>query len=171
MRARSLGVVGACLASLLVVACGGGDDSSNGGTGGSAAGGGGSGTGGSTGGSTGTGGGGTGGSGNTEAGTGGSDVREGGSGADAQSCETACDCEPGDACFDGHCTHQYHGEMYCCPTQCDTHLGKLCQSPNGNYDVCGGTDAPRPMCSFFDCVGNASCPPTCTTCASDACGE
>jgi hypothetical protein len=58
----------------------------------------------------------------------------GGSGA---ACKTACDCQPGLACFMGACTMSQLGSLYCCESA-TCPMGSYCQSMSGGYQMCGG---------------------------------
>ena len=149
------------------LACGTPSVNSDGGSGGGAGGGLASG-----GGAGGGGGGGTGGGAGGGAGGGGGANLDGG-------CASACDCDPGLACFNRQCVAGF-APVYCCTSNtCPS--GSSCQFPTRNFSRCGQGDAgfalpdggftPRDggfdWCPFVLCASDQRCLNAgCTTCAA-----
>jgi hypothetical protein len=58
-------------------------------------------------------------------------------GMNAGQCKTACDCNAGEACFNGGCVSAPQGQLYCCETNCPSSGGGFCQSMDGSFMQCG----------------------------------
>ena len=96
------------------------------------------------------------------------------------SCQTACDCPTGEACFQGNCFAAPQGKLFCCddPTNCPS--GQYCQSSmGGGLMMCGGGmgggttgmgGTTGTMCQATKCMQNSDCTAIgCARCRNGTC--
>jgi hypothetical protein len=98
-----------------------------------------------------------------------------GANADAgtTTCQTACDCPPGEGCVGGLCRAGGF-PIYCCGSA-NCPPGSLCQDSMGMYGRCAGIDGGvlvpdgGGLCGLIRCTSTANCDvvPGCTTCGNN----